>query len=74
MLADRTSVLGQVEALLLKVEVTPADEWRIADEEHRLMVELAGAFGMELPVTASRSPEGAASFLRLARLAVSKDV
>ncbi len=60
----------RVEALLEKAECTPSGEWHISDAEHALMVQLSEVFGVTLPVSAFRSSEGAASFLRLARAAL----
>ena len=53
----------QVTALRAKVESSPVGSWRIVDCEHALMVSVSGRFGIELPLSAFRSAQGAASFL-----------
>jgi hypothetical protein len=70
-LTDRTGVLEQLELMLKRAEAANRD-WQISEGEHRLMTELAGAFGLELPTSAFRTSKGAVAFLRLARAAFSK--
>jgi hypothetical protein len=65
--AQETSNLRQqAEALLARVEATPAGAWRISSEEHAAIVSLAEAFSLELRRSAFRSSEEVAVFVRLA--------
>jgi hypothetical protein len=61
---------AQAERLLQRAEATPLAEWQISAEEHSTMVSLANAFNVSLPLTAFKSAEGAAQFVRLALVAM----
>jgi hypothetical protein len=54
----------QVEELLARVEATPAGAWQIKEEEHALMVSASEQCGVTLLLSAFRSSEGTAEFLR----------
>jgi hypothetical protein len=63
----------RLENLLADVEATGHNPWHITEEEHSLMASASEACGVELPLTAFRSSEGAAHFLREAlRVALEK--
>ena len=63
---EASDLRQQAESLLAKAEATPTGAWRISSEEHAALVSLAEAFSLELRVSAFRSSEGVAAFVRLA--------
>lgn len=71
---DLEGLREHVAAALARVQAKPVGEWRISDEDHRLMVTLADLEGVPLPTDAFGTSEGAIAFLRAARLALGEPV
>jgi hypothetical protein len=67
---DLPGLREQAKCLLEKAEASTAPSWQISADEHSMVISLADALGLQLPVSAFKSPAGVSQFLRLVLLAM----